>query len=215
VPAARTTQAGRLHCPDDADLLLLHALLLRQGGDAINAEACLLRLLEGQTGDDPAARRRRVEARQQLALLQRGLGRLPEAVGQWRALLVEEPQHRPARLGLAECWLAQGRWGELEALLGRLEQETPPALEVLLLRGRVHLARKQFSEARRLVEQGLAVAPKSVAARVLLSYVHLQEDRDPAVAEAALRAVLELAPNHHEAQRNLAVLRRRMSAAQA
>ncbi len=213
--ALAATQAGRLHCPDDSDVLLLHALLLHEGGDAINAEACLLRVLEGETADDPAARRRRLAARQQLALLLRGLGRLPEAVAQWRALLVEEPQHRPARLGLAECWLTQGRWGELEALLGRLEQETPQALEVLLLRGRVHLARKQFAEAWQVVEKALGLAPKSVAARVLLSYVHLQEDRDPAAAEAALRAVLELAPNHREAQRNLAVLRRRLAATQA
>jgi tetratricopeptide (TPR) repeat protein len=213
--ALAATQAGKLHCGDDGDLLLLHAVLLREGGDEVNAETCLLRLLEREVGEGPAVRRRRLAARRELALLLRSLGRLPEAVAQWRALLTEEPENRAARLGLGECWLAQERWGEVEALLGRLEQQTPEALEVLLLRGRVYLARRQFAEARRIVEKAMGVAPRSVEARVLLSYVHLQEDRDPAAAEAALRAVLELDPNHREAQRTLAVLHRRHAAGQA
>jgi tetratricopeptide (TPR) repeat protein len=213
--ALAATQAGKLHCGDDGDLLLLHAVLLREGGDEVNAETCLLRLLEREVGEGPAVRRRRLAARRELALLLRSLGRLPEAVAQWRALLTEEPENRAARLGLGECWLAQERWGEVEALLGRLEQQTPDALEVLLLRGRVYLARRQFAEARRIVEKAMGVAPRSVEARVLLSYVHLQEDRDPVAAEAALRAVLELDPNHREAQRNLAVLHRRHAAGQA
>jgi len=41
---------------------------------------------------------------------------------------------------------------------------------------------------------------------VILTHVLLQEGRDWAVAEQALRDVLALDPNHPEAQQNLAVL---------
>ncbi len=36
--AIAAAQAGRLHCPHDVDLLLLHGALLQEDGDAINAE---------------------------------------------------------------------------------------------------------------------------------------------------------------------------------
>jgi tetratricopeptide (TPR) repeat protein len=205
----------QLHCPEDAELLLLHGVLLREAGDAVNAETCLLRLLEGEVGEEPASRRRRLAARRELALLQGGLDRLAEAVGHWRAVLAEEPKDRAALLGLAGCLLAQERWGEVEGLLRRLEKEEPKAVEALLLRGWLHLGRRQFEEARQMLDEAAATAPRSVEARVLLSYVHLQEDRDPAAAEAALQAVLELDAGNREARRNLAVLRRKLAAAQA
>jgi hypothetical protein len=45
-----------------------------------------------------------------------------------------------------------------------------------------------------------------VRPRVLLSHVLLQEGKDPAAAEQALRAVLALDPGDAEAQHNLQVL---------
>jgi Flp pilus assembly protein TadD len=84
-----------------------------------------------------------------------------------------------------------------------------------LLRGRAHLLCREFAEARQVLEEAAATAPGSLEARVLLSYVHLQEDRDPAAAEAALQAVLELDAGNREARRNLAVLRRKLAAVHA
>ena len=52
--AIAVAQSGRVHCPGDSDLLLLHGVLLAEAGDAVNAETCLLRLLETDTGDGPA-----------------------------------------------------------------------------------------------------------------------------------------------------------------
>jgi hypothetical protein len=88
--AIAAAQAGRLHCPQDADLLLLHGVLLHEGGDAINAETCLLRLLELDGCDGPA-RQRRIAARHNLASLYRGLGRVREADAHLRALAFEDP----------------------------------------------------------------------------------------------------------------------------
>jgi hypothetical protein len=45
--------------------------------------------------------------------------------------------------------------------------------------------------------------------QILLTHVLLQEDVDPAAAERALLRVLELDPQHVDAQRNLSILRAR------
>ncbi len=85
--AIAAAQAGCLHCPHDADLLLLHGVLLHEGGDVLNAETCLLRLLETDSGDG-AARQRRATARHHLANLYRALGRAREADAHLRAATV-------------------------------------------------------------------------------------------------------------------------------
>jgi hypothetical protein len=97
--AIAAAQSGRLHCPNDPELLLLHAVLLREGGDWINAETCLVRLLESENGD----RQRRTTARHNLALVCRGMGRRSEAVAHWQTLLAEEPDFLEARRCLADC----------------------------------------------------------------------------------------------------------------
>jgi tetratricopeptide (TPR) repeat protein len=88
--AIAAAKAGCLHCPNDANLLLLHGVLLHDGGDAINAETCLLRVLETDSGDVPS-RQRRVTARQHLIALYRGLARQREADAHSRALAAEAP----------------------------------------------------------------------------------------------------------------------------
>jgi hypothetical protein len=50
--------------------------------------------------------------------------------------------------------------------------------------------------------------PLALPPRVLLSHVLLQENKDLAGAEKALRAVLELDPANAEARHNLALLAR-------
>lgn len=94
--AIAAAQSGRLHCPRDGELLLLHAVLLREGGDGINAETCLLELLEMDSGD-ATARPRRATARHHLALIYRDMGRVREAAAHWRALLAETPVFVEAR----------------------------------------------------------------------------------------------------------------------
>jgi glycosyltransferase involved in cell wall biosynthesis/tetratricopeptide (TPR) repeat protein len=205
--ALAAVQSGRSHCPDDPELLLCHGALLRESGAPAEAEACLLRVLE-TTPSNGADGMRAWQARHNLALLYRGQGRLREAMTHWRALLSDNPDLVTARRCLAECYLAEGRLDDAETLVAELDGNDP---ETLLLRARVSLAQRQFTEARRALEEVLARAPRWLEARVLLSYVHLQEDRDPAAAEGALRAVLELDPDNKEARHNLGVLRHRFA----
>ena len=106
---------------------------------------------------------------------------------------------------LAEVYVAEGRWDELGPLLDGLP---PAAPETVLLCARLHLARREFGRVQQLLEEVLARSPRSLDVRVLLSYAYLQEGRDPAAAERALLAVLELDPDNAEAKRNLTLLRR-------
>jgi ferric-dicitrate binding protein FerR (iron transport regulator) len=56
------------------------------------------------------------------------------------------------------------------------------------------------------LEEALTRAPAEWWPRVVLSHVLLQEGRDWAAAEAALRDILARDPQHAEACRNLALL---------
>src|SRR5439155_15083332 len=121
----------------------------------------------------------------------------------------------PAWLGLGEFYLEQQRWGDVEQVAQRLENGDRDSVEAAVLRARGHLARQEFVVARQLLEETRARAPEALWPRVLLSHVLLQEGRDWAAAEQALRDILELAPNHAEARRNLAILLQQQACAGA
>jgi hypothetical protein len=91
-------------------------------------------------------------------------------------------------------------------VLERLEADAQAALEAAMLRARAEMARRDFPAARQRLEEAVGRWPRAVWPRVILSHALLQEGRDPAAAEAALRAVLALDPGHREAQHNLALL---------
>jgi tetratricopeptide (TPR) repeat protein len=204
--ALNVVASARNHRPDDAELLLLQGTLLRECSDAAAAEGCLLPLLEADP-TDPAAQLRSRVARHNLALAYRDLGRLAEAAAHWRALLTEDPGFTVAYRCLAETYLALGRCDDVTPLLARLDPAVP---QTAVLRSRLHLARREFAPARRLLEEAIASLPRSLEARMLLSYVHLQEGRDPDAAERALRDVLVLDPDNAEARHNLQLLRRQL-----
>jgi len=216
--AAVVCQSGRGHCADDPELLLLHGTLLIEIGDLGNAEAALVQMLEidfprqaGSLPHESAAQQRCLTARHNLALIYRRQGRLGEAEGQWRAILVEKPDLLAAWLGLAELCLMQKRLDEAETILTRMEASANGA--ATFLRARLHMERKEFTDARRMLDDVLAHRPESVEARRLLSYAFLQEDRDLEAAELALCELVRLAPQDIEARQNLEILRRRQAVA--
>jgi Flp pilus assembly protein TadD len=79
------------------------------------------------------------------------------------------------------------------------------------VRIRVQLGQRQFAAARAAVQQLIDRFPAAVEPRMLLSHALLQEGLDWPAAERALQEVLALAPDHGEAQHNLAVLRQLQS----
>jgi tetratricopeptide (TPR) repeat protein len=207
--ALAACRAGRREHPEDVELLFLEGLLLQEEGDLAGAEAALMQLLRLPRQERFAsvdAGLRTYKARHLLGEVYRGQGRTAEAEAEWRAGVAEQPGFGPAWQGLGELWLGQGRWMDLERAAEGLAPSAP--LEAMVLRARGHLARREFAEARALLEAVSARAPEAVRPRLLLGRALLQEGRDPAAAEQALRAVLALEPANREAGDHLAALLR-------
>jgi tetratricopeptide (TPR) repeat protein len=149
---------------------------------------------------------RGVRARHNLAVLLREQGRDAEAEAEWQAAVAERPAFAPAWAGLGELYLARGRWDDLERAAAALAARPATATEAAVLRARGRLARKEFAAARGLLAEVIAADPRALGPRVILTHVLLQEGADPAEAERALRAVLDLDPRQAESWRNLALL---------
>jgi tetratricopeptide (TPR) repeat protein len=200
---------GRRAHPADGELLFLEALLREQDGDLDGATACLLAVLNFRPGPhfasvDPGLRSYR--ARHQLALLCRKQGQPAQAESLWRTALEARPDFLPGWLGLAELCLDQARWSDLPALLAQVEALPQGPPEAALLRGRAHLARRDFPAARAALEEALARWPDSLPLHVQLSHVLLQQGNDPDAAERLLRDVLARDPHNAGARHNLTVL---------
>ena len=60
-----------------------------------------------------------------------------------------------AWIGLADGWLAQDRFEELEQTARRLEREPSTYVAGAVLAARMHLARQEFVAARELLEQAI------------------------------------------------------------
>ncbi|HLJ96642.1 MAG TPA: glycosyltransferase, partial [Gemmataceae bacterium] len=206
--ALAACRAGRAHCPDDPELLFQEAQLLREQGQPASAEACLRQLLTLRPSNHFAsldAGVQGVKARNLLAWVSWEQGRAAEAEAAWRTVLAEQPRFLPAWQGLADVFLAQARWPELEQATSHLHVDGRLLADATVLRARAHLARKEFDAAQTLLEEAIRQDPRAVGPRVFLSHVLLQRQDLPA-AEPVLRAILDLDPRQAEAWRNLAVL---------
>ena len=146
--------------------------------------------------------------RHHLAMLSSEQGQHADAEFHWKAALAEAPTFLPALLGLAEQYLQQARWPELEQQLAQLDHEPAAVLESAVLRARAHLARQEFSAARTLLEEVIRQTPHILTPYVILSHVLLQAG-DESAAEPLLRRIIEIDPGQAESWRNLTVLFRR------
>jgi tetratricopeptide (TPR) repeat protein len=199
---------GRLHYPDDTELLFLEGNTRRDLGDLAGAAAALERLLESRPGEHFAsvdAGLRGPKARHNLAVVYQQQGRAAEAEAVWRQVVSEHPDFLPACLGLGELHLERHCWDELDAAAARLEAAEGGSTEAAVLRARGELARGEHAAARARLEEAIAAAPMALWPRVILSHVLLQEGKDSAGAERALHEVLALDPHNSEARHNLRV----------
>jgi GT2 family glycosyltransferase/predicted Zn-dependent protease len=211
--ALQQCRAGLERFRDDGELLCEQGLMQRDQGDLFKAEQSWLRLLDARRGQYFASEEvglRGYKTRQLLAEIYRVQGRLTEAEVQWRMALAERPDFEPAWQGLGEWYVQSGRWSDLEYLLQKLEDQDVAPTKLAWLRARGQIQRKELAAARRTLERVIAQDGQAIGPRVLLSQVLLQEGRDWAAAETALREVLILDPRHAESQHNLAVLLRRL-----
>jgi len=194
------------------EILFQESLVRHQLGDRKAAIATLERLLSSREGDHFAsvdAGLKGHKTRHNLGAWLCEDGRHHEAEEQWRLALREEPSFLPTLVSLAQFGIDRGRPELVDEMMPRLDRHPQGRVEAALLRGRVHLAKKNFLEARRMVEELLTQHPKAVHLHQFLSHVLLQEGHDWPAAERVLRNILALDPNHTEAKKNLAVLEQR------
>jgi tetratricopeptide (TPR) repeat protein len=154
--ALAVCQEGLRHYPGEEDLLFREAMLHREQRDWLKAEACLYQLLESPTAPYigwVSEGLRGFVARHNLAAIFLEQGRFAEAEAQWRQVLAERPNFLPARQGLGELYLQGQRWAELDGEATYLEEELDLPVEGASLRAREHLARQEFTAARRRVER--------------------------------------------------------------
>jgi tetratricopeptide (TPR) repeat protein len=210
--ALAACQTGQAQFPGDPELLFWEGMLLRGQGRLAEAERCLQRVLEtgpGATFTGVDAGMQGYKARHCLAEIYRDQGRWADAEAQWRQVVEERPHFAPAWLGLAGLFQAQSRWVQLQPVARRLLDDPPAALEAAGFLARAQLSQGQFAAARQTLEGIIARAPQALTPRILLTHVLLQEGRDLAGAEKALREVLKLDPRQAESWHNLVTLLRR------
>ncbi len=195
--------------PDDAELLLQRALLMREGGKPSEASRSLEALLSSKPAQyfasvDSALRG--YKTRHLLGEVYRDQGRWSEAEVQWRAAVKERANFPPAWIALGELCIRQGRWGDVENVACEMDRLPTEAVNAQILRARAALHRSDFAEARLVLEETIALAPTAIAPRVLLTHALLREGLDMPAAEVGLRDVLALDPDHQEAKGNLRIL---------
>jgi tetratricopeptide (TPR) repeat protein len=204
-------RAGRAACPNDPELAYVEASLLAERGEWAAAEDCWRRMLP-EAGRPVAAPRafasydeglHRYRVRHRPAELCHDQGRVAEAEVYWKAALAERGDFLAAWCGLAELYLRQQRWAELDSVLA--DAEPGWQLDAALLRGRTLLARQEFAAARALIEQTRELYPAALGPRILLTHALLQEGGDEAAAERALRELLACDPHQTESWRNLTI----------
>jgi glycosyltransferase involved in cell wall biosynthesis/thioredoxin-like negative regulator of GroEL len=210
--ALAACRRGRTQHPADAELACQEAGLLADMGDPEAAAQCLRQLVPGPDGSARVAAEpgQRSWARHQLARMALQRGRADEAEAHWKAAVAERPDHAVAWLELAELYLNQQRWSDVETIARQVEGPLGRPDDAAVLRSRVLLFRKDYSAARALLEDAVRRFPQAVRPRLALTHVLLFEGKDFDAAEKALREVLAIDPGNANARGNLdALLRRR------
>jgi Flp pilus assembly protein TadD len=156
----------------------------------------------------PACPRDYAATRRAISLRCLRAGRVEDAEAQWQQVLTEQPRFQPALGGLADVCLVRKDGPALEAVIARLQSFKEAAVEIEVLRARLHQVLGEFAVAKQMLERIIALHPREFSPWVVLSQVLLQEGLDMAAAERALRAALEINPQHAVTLQNLAVLLR-------
>jgi len=123
------------------------------------------------------------------------LGRKRAAERWLRRALLEEPEHRGARLNLANAYARLGRNEKAERLFCALLEEEGVSPLVAANYGNFLVAQERYQEAEPVLRQAAELAPDRVNSWVNLALLFSQTSRS-SEAIAVLRRALALDPNH-------------------
>jgi glycosyltransferase involved in cell wall biosynthesis/Flp pilus assembly protein TadD len=215
--AMAACQAGRKLVPEDPQLLYDEGRVLHQLGRYDESETRFQELLahaEKPLLASVAEGLHGPVTRNALAVLYYDQGRLEEAEAQWQRALKDAPHYVTARLALAELYLKTWRFEEMERVVhsanGQASHDPAWKLETSGFKARAALARRDFGAAHAMLDQALNEHPRAPGLWQIRSYALLQEGKDLAGAERALRTLIDLDPDNAEAKSNLDVLLRQL-----
>jgi len=184
--ALAATRAARGRFPDDLDLGVLEATLLREKGDMPAASAIVAALRE-KPGDNPQERAR-VLAR--VADFYRRAGDFPQAEGALRQALVVEPKSLSTLFQLGAVLERQKRHDAAETVFREaltIEPESAPVLNYL---GYMNADRNvRVEEAYSLIQKAVDIDPQSAAYQDSLGWALYRLNRLEAAEEAVRRAL--------------------------
>lgn len=135
--------------------------------------------------------------------LLRALKRDDEAVDAYGKVLAREPGNLPARLAMAQHYLAKANLDKAQAELKTLNTYAPNNLMGRYLEGLIEFRRKNLDASNNKLQEVLRNAPDFAPANLLAGAIALsQGKRENAITH--LNRVLEAAPNHALARKLLA-----------
>jgi glycosyltransferase involved in cell wall biosynthesis len=203
---------GLANFPDDPELLYREATLHGEIGELPQAEACLLRLISTpadryiQLGVETGLNNHK--ARQLLAILYCDQGRYRESERTLQELLAERPADAHAWVALGQLYLTQKKLRDVDYVSRQLDKCPDGEVYAAVLRAEGHMARNELVLARTLLDQAIALAPRLLWARLVLSDLLLREANDLRACVAAQQNILEIDPGNTMARHNLAALTR-------
>jgi len=165
--AANIGARGRELFPCDAELLFRQALLAHEQGHwevAVRYYQQVLRGHEDRHFSSLDVGILGYKTRHNLAVAWSEQGRLDLAEIQWRAIVRERPNYRPAWRALGQNLLARQRWVSLELLVEQAELQPELADDALVLRGHWHWARGEQPQALRMFKDAVLARTNSVDA---------------------------------------------------
>lgn len=213
VEALRAVEEALALFPLDGELRFRRGVLLHDLGRPADAARAYEDLLGRPDGRHFSSVDRGIggfKARQNLAIVYQALGRVAEAVAQWRAITEAEPAYRPGWRGLAEALLDQGRLNEARAVVADLRRATSaPMGEADYLAGLVARSAGDLSGALRQFRRAVRALPFDPEPLRELSRA-LFEEGPLDEAEETLAGLADLRPDDPAALRNLGAVRLRL-----
>jgi tetratricopeptide (TPR) repeat protein len=178
------------HAPDNRNALFGLARIRIRAGDYVEAGALLTRL--EKMG---ASRERTALEWVQIYL---ATGEFDRARVQLEELVELNPRNQSAWTLLAALHYSRQDEAGLQACLKQIEQSSQPTFAGLILQGLIAMDRQNLENARRFFEQALVQQPRNSILLGLMLQLDVRMNR-PAEAEARVRQLLELDPEHAEA----------------
>lgn len=208
VEAWDACRRGRILFPDDMELLFREAMLHHDSGRLDEAIVAYETILQSNPERHFTSIDRGIagyKTRYNLGVVFRDAGRLALAEAQWRRVLQEVPNYRPAWNALCDLLIGSRRFTTAELLIEQMGAFGECCCDAMLHRSELYCAIGDYATSINLVEQALATFPDRIEALHLKCRL-LFEHGASAEAEEWLTKLVRRSPHDAAALHNLGII---------